>query len=284
MIKLYTYDNPETFIFVENYFFSNISELSENIVFDFENDKITIDGTDYRLSTIERDVDESNTSSGCTCETTVVSTSVHIPQLKLAVKKIYQTSDGSRIDYPTDRMFVSWQSNDFNFMLHNPEIWLFRYKKGTVKNDSESVKLLKTKKMVHPPHLNGIKYPGSNFYAGTSVNYFDKPYETEFSFNATPDNFFEVPIKIQDFFYKIDNKGHFSAVERDTRLRRQFNYYASGSSNQSIVAALAIVINNPNVSVNNPKIIGQFSNLFDMRILLENTDQYAMRYTLKNKI
>ena len=186
MIKLYTIPGGIAVIF-ESHLFD-----TDRVSYDM-NGNIIIDGDDSIVYDVTRVED---TSSDADCCNIIESTKVHIPKLKLAVKKIYQASDGSQIQYPTDRMFVSWQSNDMNFMLHSPEIWLFRYKKGTAKSDLDGMKLLETKKMVHPPHLNGIKYPGSNFYTGTAVNYFKKPYETEFSFNATADKFFEVPIKV----------------------------------------------------------------------------------------
>jgi len=50
MIKLQKYDTPALFDLFENFLFSNTFE--NEIIFDFGNDKVSVRGLDYRLSTM----------------------------------------------------------------------------------------------------------------------------------------------------------------------------------------------------------------------------------------
>ncbi len=51
MIRAYKYDNNSEFKDFENFLFSNPDNLHE-IIFDFPNDKVTIDTVDYKISTL----------------------------------------------------------------------------------------------------------------------------------------------------------------------------------------------------------------------------------------
>jgi hypothetical protein len=76
-----------------------------------------------------------------------------IPQVDFHVSSL---GDGLEV-------FAFWRPQGFDFLAYNPEVWLYRYKRSTRVIGSRAIK---RKKFVHPVHLWGEKYSGSNLYAG----------------------------------------------------------------------------------------------------------------------
>lgn len=60
-------------------------------------------------------------------------------------------------------VFAFWRPQSFDFLEHNPEVWLYRYKRSRKKRAGSKTK---RKKFVHPVHLWGEKHEGRNFYSG----------------------------------------------------------------------------------------------------------------------
>jgi hypothetical protein len=88
-------------------------------------------------------------------EETSSSSGIIIPQLDFHASAF---SDGLEV-------FTFWRPQSFDFLQYNPEVWLYRYKRSRKKPIGDDY-AIKRKKFVHPVHLWGEKYEGSNLYAG----------------------------------------------------------------------------------------------------------------------
>lgn len=131
-----------------------------------------------------------------------------------------RTGDGLEV-------YGMWRPQAFTFLKLNPEIWLYRYKRA--KQDPNTN--FRHKRFVHPSHLNGVKYPGSNLYSGdTRV-----PMTTEWSLPQQP--FEKVLLDANWLDYFGGNGG-------GDRPYDGHNLSGSGRS-EKIVFRFGIVIDNP---------------------------------------
>jgi hypothetical protein len=192
--------------------------------------------------------------------------SIDIPKLQLDSGRYH--SDGG--DYAiVDTLRCWWQSNARKWLDYNPEIWLFRYKRNfRTKEINESTKVRKkNKKWAHPPHLNGVKFPNSNFFTGKagpvppSLN--GAGYHTEWELtNTIPLDKKVIPINLFEFVYGVDDSSNFIALTDSTFFNLDPSKIRfstkSKSHSKSLAFRFAIVIDNPNEE-NCSKLIGQLS-------------------------
>ena len=190
---------------------------------------------------------------------------VEIPILKLESKRY--TPDKFDFDSFNNpgKLFASWETDNVEFLNYNPEIWLFVHRKNRRKFSNGDV--LYKRKFAHPPHLNGIKYPASSWYSGVGENRFGIPYHSEFDCPVISGNSLEIPINVYEWLYYDDGSGNSVQIDAETALTNR-DYRFSGQKEGTLFATmkLAIVIDNPDDTINNPKIIGGYSKPFALHI------------------
>jgi hypothetical protein len=274
MIRLYAYVDSGIYTDFPNSLF--IDSENYSVQFDYPADKVTINNSNYRLSSII----DTKEITNCQSVYKPVVTDIIIPDLEINIRRISERYLVNR----AQQLFVKWQSKDLRFLFYNPEIWLFRYNKRNSKfidfGDSTE-NYLRKKKFRHPapnPKEN------SNFYGGGSANFFYKPYLTEFPIETLSGKEFQIPINISDFFYKksIATNEHVE-IQDDYEYLDQLEYdvFAYGQRKSVITAALAIVIDNPDVASNTKKIFSGF-NVFRIGAFKTGTGNYQLGYSLKN--
>jgi len=266
MIRLYKIPTGEAVIF-EHHLFD-----TERVSFNLDGN-IVIDNSDvYDINRVEI-VEDNN------CKISKIEDVILIPKLELQTKRIANNSDSIE---------AKWQGKSRLFLLFQPEVWLFLVKKKRRKfrdEFGENLFTTKKKKILHPAHLDGIKYPNSAYYAGVARNYLNEPYDTEFSMSSSPDEWFNIPVKSEQFFWKDDIFGFKHPVERDIPLDTNlFRYHANGYTNLSVPICFAVVIKNPNPNSLNPKMIGSYTHLIDMCITNTNIlNERKLAFNIKNK-
>lgn len=194
--------------------------------------------------------------------------SIEIPKLQLESGRIFFSEVGEYAITDTLRCF--WQGNNREFLNHNPEIWLFRYKRNSRKTiTADQYFIKKSKKWAHPPHLNGLKYGSSNFFTGPIrhkvASIASYGYHTEFAMtNLNALSKMVIPVNEFEFVYGTDNNNiayllnASSFFDWDKSRIRFVTKPQQTHSNLSLAFRFAIVIDNPN-DENCPKLIGELS-------------------------
>ena len=190
---------------------------------------------------------------------------ISIPILKLESKRYTPAS----FDPETDgnlpgKLYASWETDNVEFLNHNPEIWLFIHRKN--RRRFKNGDILIKRKFVHPPHLNGVGCTHPAWYSGIATNKFNVPYLTAFECPAISDQSLEIPINPYLWIYYRDGSNDIEINSNTILIDR--NYCFSGERESKLFATmkLAIVIDNPDDTANNPKIIGPYSKSFALRI------------------
>ena len=149
----------------------------------------------------------------------------------------------------------------------------------------------------HEPHLNGIKYPGSNFYNGSircqCAEIEASGRKTEFGLTAlTSQERQIIPIDVFDFYF---NAADYSRIADDAALDLLNGNVskAKGGWSKSIQLRFAIVIDNPDYTVGsalNPKLTGPLSDETTMRLVKLGTipahpsrNYYRVKFSRENQ-
>lgn len=92
-----------------------------------------------------------------------LASAIIIPQLQFASGRSHQ----GEINV-LDVLRYWWDGTSDAWLNYAPEIWFYRYtnNRRKVYLSENDVIFKRNKKWTHAPHLNGVKYPGSNLYAG----------------------------------------------------------------------------------------------------------------------
>lgn len=177
---------------------------------------------------------------------------------------------------------------DTEFLNHNPQIWLFRFKKSKGKrvNGFFRVKDSRLRKshnhFCHTVHQNGVNFPGSNLYGGKiqDAGGTDLPgRDTEFGcptqfyetleLGVNPDQWVSSPLSYPftlniptygDRF--VSNAYFYGVAAKDNSL--PVPPYSPGKLNKgprSLVFCFAIVIDNPDTTSPYKKLIGPMSDI-----------------------
>jgi len=198
---------------------------------------------------------------------------IQIPKLTLFSKNYFK-SNISITNRSSSQLIGRWSSNNTEFLNYNPEIWLFRYKNRNKIVDEANEMFINHKKYVHTPHLNGIKYPNSNYYSGkidsvvTEIKNNGVNTEWEFlniSGSTINNNSFVIPINIYDWFY-VQTINGYELCDDNTVIGGTTKIKVLGRKKTiSFPFKLAIAIDNPNGS--NQKIIGNLSDRLYLRYI-----------------
>ena len=128
------------------------------------------------------------------------------------------------------------------------------------------------KKWVHEPHNNGSKFVGSKFYGGKS-EWLGNPVESEFALTTTEKAKQTITtVEYGDFLFGQYFRSGMSAIDPDTQytslasIRAKGSQHVSGAlSKRKQDIAFAIVIDNPDTSAEDPKLIGGMSRYIELR-------------------
>lgn len=225
-------------------------------------------------------ISEEGVSSG-----TGTVTGIIIPKLRLKSSNWYNriNEQGRALFCVRDTLLAAWDSTEEMFLAYNPEIWVFRYNNHRRKKiDSESgLRALSiNKKWKHEPHLNGVKFHGSKWYSGNStIRTVPIPEiaingrKTEFPLNSLSGEWKEIGFDCWDYIYGMDptpETGGWVKLTDETDFSVVVpvvgTTYSSGQKRRGMPIRFAIVIDNPNQEADNPKIIGEMSDIWEMRL------------------
>jgi len=191
---------------------------------------------------------------------------IDIPQLKLDTGYHTVVDVDTKI---TDTLRCYWEAADTNFLNHNPEVWVFRRKNYTRKPTGVAWKM-RHKKWTHEPHLNGIKFSGGTYYSGTIhcpvAEIEASGRHTEFTLTATgTSQKMILPLDPYDYIYGDDGSG-WVKLSDSTDFGKISRVKITGRRDAlSLPLRFAIVIDNPDTTAINPKIIGEMSDIIYMR-------------------
>lgn len=193
-----------------------------------------------------------------------------IPQPRI---KIRRDTDNSNFGH--DQVFAFWEGGDNRFMKHNPEFWLYRYKKAGVrsyvnKEDGNRVTEWRKKRFVHPSHQHGNKYDDARLFGGEQIieingqkNYIPAR-NTEWPVDVTA--MAETHLNLEPWkYFRVHGMDEFVGIEPDTfPYRDQLTPRGTGSSKaRFVVFKVRIAIDNPDpTDRSNPKLFGPFSETF----------------------
>jgi len=204
---------------------------------------------------------------------------IYIPKLTLFTKNYYQ-SNISMSNRSATQLIGRWSSNNKEFLKYNPEIWLFRYKNRNKIIDETNEMYINHKKYVHTPHLNGTKYPHSNYYGGKIDSVVpelkNNGVNTEWEFSnisgsTLNNNSFIIPINIYDWFY-VQTQNGYELLNDTTVIGGTTKLKVLGRKKTiSFPFKLAIVIDDP--MGGNQKIIGNLSDRLYLRYI-PNQDRF----------
>jgi len=194
-----------------------------------------------------------------------LSGSVNIPQLKLDTG--YYVTTGGTIPV-RDELRYYWEAADTSFLNYNPEVWLFKRKTSTRSPSSVDWEM-NHKKWSHEPHLNGIKFSGSSWYSGTikcPVSEIETTgRHTEFTLSAlTSSEKAVLPLDIYEWVY-AQSGGTWIKLTDDVDLSTVSLKFSGRRRSMSVPLRFAIVIDNPDTTASNPKIIGELSDIVYLR-------------------
>lgn len=192
---------------------------------------------------------------------------INIPKVKIDTG--YYTS-GETTYQVRDSIRVYWDSPDIMFLNYNPQIWLFRRKTYRREIELNSVKM-RHKKWVHEPHLNGINYPNSKYYAGSTSCPVDEiettGRHTEFDLTTIISGEKMSLSQFDPYEWIYAKSGSTWIKMTDDTNVSSLTIRVSGRPKncKSFPFRLAIVIDNPDPNADNPKIIGDLSDVIYMR-------------------
>ncbi len=193
---------------------------------------------------------------------------MYIPELTFKTVR-FRADKGGDVNIP-DSLHSKWQSADKRFLDCNPEIWMFIEKRRARK--ILAGRIVK-KSFGHPPHENGIKYPNSAYYAGSSENGFGVNYQTEFSLSNVSGDYIHLPINVLDYF-KAEYGYTWGAIDEDSELDSlRIRTILTGAS-RAIAMRFAIVIDNPDNSSKYPKLYGAMSKTVSLTADYQDVKRY----------
>jgi hypothetical protein len=125
------------------------------------------------------------------------------------------------------------------------------------------------KKWAHEPHENGVKYPGSNMWAGQTISEIASIQasgrQTEFELTAGRQEKQLVGIDPYEYYYGFDiATSQYVKLSDSTVASEMSGFKAAGTTNLSIGFRLAIVIDHP--SIEGMKLIGDLSDPVYLRL------------------
>lgn len=126
------------------------------------------------------------------------------------------------------------------------------------------------KKWTHEPHLNGIKFEGSNYWAGNTNSQVDEISDngrhTEFPCPLIPSSKLAIPIDPFEYYFGRSPDKVLHKIDENSTWSDYAYIVASGRESLSIPFRFAIVIDNPDSTAWNPKMIGPLSDIIYMRV------------------
>jgi hypothetical protein len=187
-----------------------------------------------------------------------------IPDLNYLVKEYIVGGVRTRRN---EKLMIQWFGEDLTFLDYNPKIWLYRYKNNKKKLPSGAI--IKHKDIVHTPHLNGVNYPNSSFYAGK----FNSPVvdinktgvHTEFEIGLSGNTPFEVTIDPYDWFYMLNSSGDAYKLTDEFIIKTGYRLKVMSrpKGDASFLFRLAITIDNPNGD--QQRIVGPITDIIALR-------------------
>ena len=131
---------------------------------------------------------------------------------------------------------------------------------------------VRKKNWKHETHMNGIKYPNSNFYCGKTkavpLDVSANGRHTEFDFNVIPDEWSDVPLNPFEFIRQVDGSGNMLTSTSD--LSGFTSKLTFAKTKSGLEMRFGIVIDNPDNTSPFPKLIGNLSDSIAIR------SQYTM--------
>ena len=214
------------------------------------------------------------------------STNINIPTPIIKINQGTFDSLGVRIGQQTISASYMPFSDSISetFKAHNPKFFLFRQcsskNKSVIDAEGNSVSVKKPKGFYHPTHLNGINFPSSPVYSGSTR----VPMSTEYGLGGiTPYNYITLPFDHYNFVeFKPVGGDEFQPMTsadwnnplikyRFTGKKRSSKNTPNGTnSSKSILFKVAIGIENPSGSTTNPILFGEFSDIFRLQFIVVN--------------
>jgi len=230
----------------------------------------------YETGDIPTEDDYSDLIDSCYNDTQSGVTVVNIPEVNFFVKEYVDGIKPRR----SECLFSYWSQSNMDFLDYNPKLWLYRYKNN--KKKFEDGEIIKHKKDVHTPHLNGINYPNSNFYSGTFFSSVPEisstGVHTEFDISLSGNSSFEVPIDPYDWFYMNSNSDAYKLNDSLPLINVGYYLKVMGrpKGDLSFLFRLAITIDDPNGG--QQRIVGPISDIIALR-LVNNHFVYQRRFS-----
>jgi hypothetical protein len=224
--------------------------------------------------------DYSDFIDSCYNEGGISGVTFDIPEVNLYTKEYISGSKPRR----SERLIAYWTQADKRFLQYDPKLWLYRYKNN--KKKLESSDIIKHKKEVHTPHLNGVNYPSSKYYSGSFFSVVSDisstGVHTEFDISIVENSGFTVDIDPYDWFYMI---GASPYKLNDALPLTNPGYYLKvmgrPKNNLSFLFRLAITIEDPYGG--EQRIVGPMSDVIALRLEQEHFVYRRRLSSLSNK-
>lgn len=183
----------------------------------------------------------------------------------------------------TFRLRRSQQGAEIRFTAVGAGTTLMAIDNVSLKKIIRSFDISHKKKWCHEPHLNGIKYPGSAYWAGETnckvAEIAEAGRNTEFTLYTGRNGITEVGIDPYEYFYAYHDTSETYYKLSDTSELDQIRFIeAAGSSRLSVGFRLAIVIDHP--AVPGAKLIGELSDSFYLRAMIMRFSNQVIRSLL----
>lgn len=138
------------------------------------------------------------------------------------------------------------------------------------------------KKWTHEPHLNGVKFEGSNFWSGSTQSPVDEIADTgrhtEFTCPLVSEQKLKIEIDPFEYYFGYTDDGVRHKIDENSTWS-DFNAIVTSGRRGSlnIPFRFAIVIDNPDTEGKDPKMIGPLSDIIHMHVRAPN--QYGNVYS-----
>ena len=220
-----------------------------------------------------------------------------IPQLRVKTKVLKNTTIGNNIAVLVannvfggkfviqPRVEFYWDSNDLEFLNHNPQIWLFRMNNKAIRVRANyygiNTKLIVNKKgWRHPPTNDGLTYPGARYWGGKQAAITPSGFVTRTT---------EFPIVVKshwtevtqiDFLQWFSRKDNSQLIDGLTPPTVELKPMGHRDKTNVVKFRFAIVCDDPSVSQG--KKIGELSDVVSVRskILPTILGNFMKFYTL----
>ena len=214
--------------------------------------------------------------------------SIQIPKLTLQGHNVKDTSIYPY--YPIrDTLKGKWVSPYNTFLNYNPEVWVFNYNahpRTKMYNSGDYHITDIRKNWKHESHLKGIKYPNGAFYSGQVTNHF-APFvntygrHTEFICSHMNDQWFDIGMDIYEWVFGNTFTDEWVKMSDSDDFALSYMQIVCREGRRSETFRFAIVIDNPDTTSPNPKLIGELSD----EITLKSTSFPIQRFTwgLRNR-